>query len=388
MAEGIRKRGNKWSFYVNYQKPDGSNAKKERGGFRTQKEAKEARVAELELINNGVFLVNENITLKEYSDIWLEKYIKPPKRKINTYNRYETILNKHLLPHIGNIQLKKLSALSIEDALDKISIESEIGNTTLQNIYGLLNSILKRAVLTKILRDNPCTAVERPKRDKFKANPLTLEEIKLVLASLDTGIERDTVMRNAIMLSLEVGWRRGEITGFDVSGIDFKNKCIMITQALIYSHGHLYISSTKNSEDRTIYCSDQLMTIFRKIKKENLKNQLEYGEHYIKNELDGIPFNPLLRWRNGKYVHPNYLTTRFKRILENLGIEKRVRWHDLRHTNATLQIQQNINFKVIQERLGHKDITTTLNLYAHVNKELQEQSANSLQDLLNFHGGK
>ncbi len=87
-------------------------------------------------------------------------------------------------------------------------------------------------------------------------------------------------------------------------------------------------------------------------------------------------------------MHPNYLTTRFKKILEKLGIEKRVRWHDLSHTNATLQIQQNINFKVIQERLGHKDITTTLNLYAHVNKELQEQSANSIQDLLNFQGGK
>jgi len=114
------------------------------------------------------------------------------------------------------------------------------------------------------------------------------------------------------------------------------------------------------------------------------KGKLEWGEHYISNEINGEPFEPLMRWPNGKYVHPMYFTTRFGDLLKKLGIEKRVRWHDLRHTNATLQVQQNINYKVIQERLGHKDISTTLNLYAHVNKELQDDSAKKLQGILNY----
>lgn len=384
MAEGIRKKGKVWTYYFNITRDDGTIGKRERSGFKTQKEAKEARIKEMDMMNNGVVLIDGNMTFKEYAGEWMERYILPPKRKINTYNRYKGLLNKHLIPQLGNYKLKNISPLMIEGMFDTLRKTHNVTESTLQAVYTLLNSILKRAMVTKLLRENACIAVERPKREKFTANVLTMDEIRLIMDHLNTEKESDIVMRNSIMISLEIGWRRGELAGFDVKDINHKEGYIMITQNLVYSDGHLYMGSTKGDETRQIYCSDQLMTRLKDIETQNKKNKLQYGEHYITNEFNGESFKPLICWSNGKYIHPNYFTTRFSKILKKMGIEKRVRWHDLRHTNATLQIEQNINFKVIQERLGHKDITTTLNLYAHVNKELQMKSVEALQAVLKF----
>lgn len=384
MADGIRKRGKTWSYYISITRDDGTFGLRERGGFKTQKEAKEARVKEQDMLNNGITLIDGNITFKEYSEEWMERYILPPKRKINTYNRYKGLLNKHLVPQLGSYKLKNISPLMIEGMFDNLRKIHKVNESTLQAVYTLLNSILKRAMITKLVRENACIAVERPKREKFTANVLTMDEIKLIMNHLNTENESDIVMRNSIMISLEIGWRRGELAGFDVKDINYEDGYITISQNLVYSDGHLYMGSPKTENDRRVYCSDQLMKILKNIETQNKKNKLLYGEDYIVNEFNDQEFKPLICWSNGKYIHPNYFTTRFSKILKAMGIEKRVRWHDLRHTNATLQIEQNINFKVIQERLGHRDITTTLNLYAHVNKELQMKSADALQEVLKF----
>jgi len=384
MAEGLRKRGKTWSYYVSYSKPDGSFGMKERGGFKTKKEASVARITELEALNNGMVLVDDTIKFQDYAEKWLEKYIKPPKRKITTYERYTGILKKYLNPYFGHMKLKSISPQYVEDVLDAIREDGKVSETTLQGVYGLLSNILERAVKTRVIRQNVCQYVERPRREEFKANVLTIDEIVLLLKALDTDKPGDMVMRDAIMITLEVGWRRGEAAGCDIRNIDFEASSINVCQNLVYSGGHLYMQSTKGGEERMVYCSEQLMEHIKRMITRQKKGKLEWGEHYISNEINGEPFEPLMRWPNGKYVHPMYFTTRFGDLLKKLGIEKRVRWHDLRHTNATLQVQQNINYKVIQERLGHKDISTTLNLYAHVNKELQDDSAKKLQGILNY----
>jgi integrase len=384
MAEGVRKKGKFWTYYFNITREDGTTGKRERGGFKTQKEAKEARIKEMDMMNNGIVLIDGNMTFKEYSEEWMERYVLPPKRKINTYNRYKGLLNKYLIPNLGNYKLKNISPLMIEGMFDNLRKSHNVTETTLQAVYTLLHSILKRAVTTKLLRENACVSVERPKREKFTANVLDMDEIKMILEHLNTNKEADIVMKNAIMVSLEIGWRRGELAGFDVKNINYDENYIDITQNLVYSDGHLYMETPKGGESRRVYCSEQLMKILKDIDTQNKKNKLKYGEHYITNEFNGEDFRPLICWENGKYIHPNYFTTRFRKILKSLGIEKRVRWHDLRHTNATLQIENNTNFKVIQERLGHKDITTTLNLYSHVNKDLQKKSADALQNVLKF----
>ena len=93
-----------------------------------------------------------------------------------------------------------------------------------------------------------------------------------------------------------------------------------------------------------------------------------------------------MTWEDGKYIQPNYYSHRFRKILKKLNFDKPVRFHDLRHTNATLLLSQGVDFKVIQTRLGHSDINTTLNIYSHVNMEMQKDATKKLNKIL--HGGK
>ena len=134
------------------------------------------------------------------------------------------------------------------------------------------------------------------------------------------------------------------------------------------------------------YISEDLKKLLKSYKSVQNSNKLEYGENYIKNVLNGRAFDFILTWENGSYVHPNYYTLKFNRILKYLKFDKNVRFHDLRHTNATLLLSQGVDFKIIQTRLGHSDINTTLNIYSHVNLEMQKKATEKLADLLS--GGK
>ena len=91
-----------------------------------------------------------------------------------------------------------------------------------------------------------------------------------------------------------------------------------------------------------------------------------------------------MRWDDGSYIHPMYYNKKLTKVIKSCNIDKRVRFHDLRHTNATLLLQQGVNSKVVQERLGHKDIATTLNIYSHVNKKMQKDATDKLTDILHF----
>ncbi|WP_043013282.1 tyrosine-type recombinase/integrase, partial [Clostridium perfringens] len=100
------------------------------------------------------------------------------------------------------------------------------------------------------------------------------------------------------------------------------------------------------------------------------------------NFFNNKKYDFIFVWENGIYVDPNYWTHRFGRILKSLNINKKIRWHDLRHTNATLLLSQGVNFKTIQIRLGHADINTTLNIYSHVTEEMQKDATNKISNLM------
>lgn len=114
------------------------------------------------------------------------------------------------------------------------------------------------------------------------------------------------------------------------------------------------------------------------------ESKLNYGEFYEKNIFKGVEYDLIMKWRSGKYIHPMYYTNKLKKVLTAANINKNVRFHDLRHTNATLLLQQGVDFKVIQDRLGHSDISTTMNIYSHVNKDMQKKATDRLSKLINI----
>lgn len=381
MKGGIRKKGDHWYYYLDLGKINGKRKQIERKGGETKKEALESLNEALAKYTIG-YSEPKKMTVSYYLSDWLENYIKE-NRKINTYNRYNEILNNTVKNYIGDILLKDIKPIHI-DKLILSEKKKNLSGSTLQNMYGMLNSAFNRAVKLQIMNNNPCKFVDRPKREKFVANTLTIDEINELFNILDTKKYNDYIIGLALKIVLELGLRRGELAGLEWGNIDLDSHCVNIKNNLIYSYGKVFMETTKTEEsERTLYISDSLINMLKTHKKLQIKNKIKYNPHYINNTFNSRNYDFIMTWENGKYVHPNYYTSKFKKILNTLGFKKNIRFHDLRHTNATLLLQQGIDFKVIQTRLGHSDINTTLNIYSHVNLKMQQIATEKITKLLN-----
>lgn len=386
MKGSVRKRGTSWSYYVDIGEEDGKRKRQEKGGFRTKKEAQEALNEKLVKLQNG-YIEPKNITVQDYYNDWLT-FIQENK-KTNTYHRYRDLYNQHIKNSIGKFLLKDIRPIHIDNIITSAKRKKYSGST-LQNIYTVLNAALNKAMKLQIINDNPCRFIDRPKREKFRANTLELDEIATLFQYLgdDTAEYSDYIMYIGLNIILELGIRRGELGGLDWSNIDFKNNCINITNNLVYTNNSVEMSTTKTEDsERILYISESLKSLLESHRKVQLANRLRYGEFYtITNDFEDRKFDLVMTWENGKYVHPNYFTLKFRKIADKLGFKKHIRFHDLRHTNATLLLQQGINFKVIQKRLGHAQLSTTMDIYSHVNLEMQKEATDKISSLL--YGGK
>lgn len=382
MQGSVRKKGNKWYYTFDMPSQDGKRKRIERAGGSTKREALEALNEAIYKFKNG-YVEPKKLTFDEYITDWLENFIKE-NRKVNTYERYWELYRNSIKPYIGSILLKDLKAIHLEGLL--LSEKKRgLSSSTLQNIYGVINSSLNRAVRLQVINDNICKFVERPKREKFIANTLSIDEFNLLLNYLDKNSYGGYIFKLALITTIELGLRRGELGGLEWSNIDFDNNLIKIKNNLIYTNKSVEVGTPKTDEsERTIYISDDLLCQLKKHKKTQSLNKLEYGSLYEKNVFNEKIFDFIFTWENGKYIHPNYYTIKFSRLIKRIGIEKKVRFHDLRHTNATLLLQQGIDFKVIQTRLGHSDINTTLNIYSHVTTDMQKSATEKISNLLNY----
>lgn len=388
MQGSVRKKGTRWYYSFEVGEEDGKRKRIERSGGNTKKEALDALNDAIYKYNNG-YVEPKKLTYDEYITDWLDNFIKE-NRKINTYERYKEIYKNNIKPHFGNILLKDLKAIHIENALQfekkkKLKNDKKLSSSTLQAIYGVINSSLNRAVRLQVINDNMCKFVERPKRDKFAANTLTIEEFNLLLNKLNKDSYGDYIFHLTLLTVLELGLRRGELAGLEWDDIDFDNNIIKIKNNLIYTNNNVLLGTPKTEESkRSLYISDNLLERLKKHKIVQSTNKLKFGELYEENKFNDKKMDFIFTWENGKYVHPNYFTLKFSRLIKDLNINKKVRFHDIRHTNATLLLQQGIDFKVIQSRLGHSDISTTLNIYSHVTTDMQKSATEKLSCLITY----
>lgn len=380
----VRKRGDKWYYCFDLGTAEGKRKRVERVGGKTKKECETNLRKALNEYETG-YIEPSKMSLSDYLIDWLENHVKD-NRKTSTYNRYKSLLRNNVLPGIGLIKLKDLKPIHIENMLT-IQKKTGISSTTVQHIYTVLNTALNRAVKLRVLTKNPCDYVDRPKRVKFTANVLSVEEFYSVIDLLDVTLYRDYIFSLALHIVLELGLRRGELAGLEWSNIDFKESTISITNNLVYTDGKTLVSTPKTEESkRVLYISDDLKNLLKSYKLVQNSHKLSYGPRLYKNIYNEREYDFVLTWENGKRLHPLYYTQKFGKLLKESDIEKKVRFHDLRHSNATLLLSQGVDFKTIQTRLGHADISTTLNIYSHVSLEMQKTAVNKLSTILN--GGK
>lgn len=359
MKGSIKKRGKTYSYRVDIGKDPVTGKRKQRskGGFRTKKEAEKALALFLGELEQGMY--KEDITMRELFDKWLKSKnrIKP-----STKRSYNDTVNNHLKPYFGNILLKNLKPEMINNYYFKI-IQSGLSSTTALYHHKILKQSLRFAINNDYIYVNVVDRVEAPLKSHETPKLLTTEQLDYLIQ-----IIKDTPLERPVFIVLGTGIRRGECLGMQWRNIDFKNRTISITNSLSRSNSETKLARTKTkSSVRILPIGKSLLDYLTEIKKIDQKNKAIYKENY--NNKDYV-----VCWENGDPYSPDYVTKTFAKLIKKSNLPNDFKFKNLRHQHASLLLKLGIQPKVIQERLGHSNISTTMDVYSHLLPNIQNNA--------------
>lgn len=318
--------------------------------------------------DKGTLTLPHRLTIADVLDLWLNGYCKANCQE-RTQDGYETVVRLHLKPILGHILLKDLQARSA--AIDNCygTLLETLSHRTVLHIHRVLSEALKWAVEQRLIGQNPCALVHPPKaRNKAMK---TLEEFE-VLDLLESAL--DDYSYPVIYTAIGTGLRQAELLGLRWRDMDLDLLSISVCQVLFKRKGVLKYNPPKtDSSRRQVAMAPRLATYLRSYKAEREMQYLEMGRVLGSDDL-------VFSGADGRPLDPSTLTHRFGMLVKKAGLD--IRFHDLRHTYATLMLKKNIHPKVVQESLGHSSIAITLDLYSHVVPGLQDAAARQYDTVL------
>ncbi len=299
----------------------------------------------------------------------------------NTYDSYKVIVNK-ICDYFEdkNILLNDLKPVEIQNFYTHLYSKELTGNTVL-HYHNVIRKALQTALKLDLILSNPADRVERPKKEQFIGSFYSQSELN----TLFTFIKNDP-LKIVIYLTSFYGLRRSEVLGLKWEAFNFEDKTITIKHKAIETRKDnkrviLLKDKTKNqSSYRTLPLVDDIIVLLQEHKKQIDENRKLCGNSYNKKYLDYICVDSM-----GKLFRPEYVTDHFTLIMnKNNNVLKKIRFHDLRHSCASLLLAKGIPMKEIQDWLGHSTYSTTANIYAHLEKDTKNKSANVLSNVLTF----
>lgn len=359
----IRKRGNTYSYTVDIGRDPvtGKRKQKTKGGFKTKKEAQEALNKVVYEVNKGTYILDSKSSMKEVTDEWFEQT--KGKWKHTTQDTVKNTLRNWIIPHLGAYKVQELKPL--HGAKFSKTLADNMVPSTARRVFSISKQILNFAESMEIISRNPFAQVPMPCDRKAEKTTWSFEDIRtfLKVAMLD-----DMFYHNVVSVAVFSGMRKGEIFGLMKKDVDFENNVIHVRRTLHETHDHgLTLGDPKtNASTRDILMDDNLAKALKDQIKRTNEYKLALGPDFHDHDLvfcrlDGLPYRP------SAFNKP------FNRLTKKAGVPQ-IRFHDLRHTHATLLLEIGVNHKVIAERLGHSDIRTTLNTYSHVTPIMQENA--------------
>lgn len=396
MKGGTRKRGKTWSYYFDAAAVGGKRKKIEKGGFRTKKEAEAALAKALSEYNRaGMVFEPSNISVGDYLDEWLEQYVKP-NLTTNTLDNYTQLIRTHINPVIGHYRLSTIQTATIQTMINDLK-EKGYSRSTVSSIKCILSGAFDYAVEPlHYLQTNPC---KMARLGKFSAEQKTRSIISQAdYADMLSLYPFGTYGYIILLLGWNCGLRIGESLGLSWDCIDFDSKTIRIDKQRILSKNGYVLKPPKYESIRILQISESLCAELKAEKRRQSENEVFYGEHYTIYETDSVnnKNERLLRGINKSNQSQNRIS--FVCIQDNgtlvtkdsvRRLSQKIRklispefdYHSLRHTHATLLVSAGVNIKAIQQRLGHRNITTTLNTYAHCTEDMEKAAVEAFEKI-------
>jgi len=336
--------------------------------FKTKREGRDWLKETIVQIDDGLTLEGAQISVEKFLREWLEAHKLRVRPK--TAFQYNQVLEQHVIPYLGKIKLKELRPDHIQ-SLYSTKLKDGASERTVLIIHSVIHRALEQALKWGLVGRNVADAVTRPRVKKKEMKTLDDNQARSFLSSLK-GSRYDAFF----WVAISTGLRQGELLGLKWSDVDWRNRCIHVQrQVQRLSHGGLGFAPPKSEAGkRTIVLGAAVL--------EKLREQMAYQDTEKSFAgKDWQEFDLIFPSAVGTpYDHRNIYRV-FKILLKEAGMPE-IRFHDLRHTAATLLLQQGVNPKVVQERLGHSDVTLTLNTYSHVMGTIQDDAADKLDQLL------
>nr|WP_018086887.1 site-specific integrase [Desulfurispora thermophila] len=349
--------------------------------FKTRKEAQEwlARVQHEQV--TGAFVEPAKITLGEWLIRWLDVYVKP-KVKPSSYVNYLDVAQKHIIPALGSSFLQSLRTNAIQEFYNqkhengRLDGQGGLSPRIIHLIHQVLNGCLKQAVRERLITNNPAEYTTRPSLKYREMSPLSAEEVRLYLEAA-----KEDRLYAAFLLEVSTGLRRGELLALTWDCIDLMGGTLVVKRTLarvrIADTGKsvlLFSEPKTESGKRSIPLLPEVVQELKKHRARQAQEKLFFGQEYQDQNL--VFATPL-----GTPIEPRNFHRKHSQVLRKAGL-RHVRLHDLRHTFATILLQEGENPENLRDLLGHTKTSTTLDLYCHSTLEGKKKAVSKLQGVL------
>ncbi len=306
------------------------------------------------------------VGVEDYLNKWLDDSVKDSVRA-RTYERYESVCRVHIVPHIGDKRLANLTEMDVQ-SLYRERLGSGCSPRTVQYVHLTLHKALKQAVRWRLVPRNVAEAAVPPRVQKKEIRVLSPAQAKVFLRSVE-GHRLEAMFA----LAVTTGMRQGEMTGLRWEDVDLEDGTLYVLRTLSKTRDGIVFNQPKTAKGRRSVALTRLA--IGTLKKHRARQEIEKGSW---KEDHGLVF-PNIHGEPRSQREP--MIKALKKALEKAGLPV-VRFHDLRHTAATLMLSKGVHPKIVSEMLGHGDVAFTLTVYSHVLKGMQKGATQAIDEAL------
>jgi integrase len=377
MRGGVVRRGAGWSYVVRERDPQtGKTKPRWVSGFRTRTDAVNARADAVSAMGKGTYVAPQDLTVGDWLDRWMTGH--ELELKTSTAASYRAIIDRYLRPQLGHERVQALSPARLSVVFREMHEHGgakgrPLSARTVEYTRAVLRRAMNDALLERVIAVNPVVGTKRPKAVKPKHSTWTADQVATFLGAPvehPDGAERPATAAVTAMsirarlgalfaVALATGMRRGEFLALRWDDVDLDEGVLAVERAVTVINGARTYDTPKNHERRTVKVDPDTVARLRALRREQIGARLAFGKAWQGKE--GLVFT----WEDGRPLDPDYASKAFTKAQVDLELP-RLTFHEMRYTHATVLLRERMPVHIVSKRLGHKDPSVTLNVYADV----------------------